>query len=47
MVYVALAANDLATARRACDELGAAAATYASSGLIAAAVLGAWAGAAG
>lgn len=39
MVDVALAAHDVATARRACDELGAAASTYASSGLIASAVL--------
>ncbi len=38
-VDVALAAHDVATAHRACDELGATAATYASSGLIAAAVL--------
>lgn len=39
MVEVALAAGDLATARRASDELQAAAATYASSGLAAAAAL--------
>jgi DNA-binding NarL/FixJ family response regulator len=39
MVEVAVAAGDLATARRARDELDAAAATYASSGLVAAAAL--------
>jgi DNA-binding NarL/FixJ family response regulator len=39
MVEVALTADDLTTARRAADELDAAATTYASSGLVAAAVL--------